>query len=186
MDRSFRGARIVPALFGAALLLVTVAAAAGASGAGVATVQATACAYSAPCPTGDSGLSETTVFAILGLLALVALLLGVVLLRGRRGGGRRPPTAWSDAGPSGGAVPPGEGAAVVGGAAGAAAYTESPEDVSVAPAEVPTPAATGGESDIDSLMSELDKISGEILKRGQAPKKDGTPPPSSSDDPDEP
>ncbi|HEY6238719.1 MAG TPA: hypothetical protein VIZ68_06005, partial [Thermoplasmata archaeon] len=34
-----------------------------------------------------------------------------------------------------------------------------------------TAAAEGGEADIDSLMQELDKISGEILKKGPPQKK---------------
>ncbi|MCI4369397.1 MAG: hypothetical protein L3K09_07545 [Thermoplasmata archaeon] len=46
---------------------------------------------------------------------------------------------------------------------------ESPPVPAPAVAAV-APAALGGEEDIDSLMAELDKISGDILKRGP-PKK---------------
>jgi len=42
----------------------------------------------------------------------------------------------------------------------------------------------GAEPDIDSLMSELDKISGEILKR--QPKKGAPPPAESTEEPTNP
>jgi hypothetical protein len=68
-----------------------------------------------------------------------------------------------------------------------AAYVETPEDVSAAPpSEAVAGVAAGGaaaaatEPDIDSLMAELDKISGEILTRGTPPKK-----PPTTDLPDE-
>ena len=72
-----------------------------------------------------------------------------------------------------------------------APYLEQPEDVSSPPSSVTVvPGAVGaaavvgadaGEADIDSLMQELDKISGEILQRGTPPKK-GEPPASGSGD----
>jgi hypothetical protein len=75
----------------------------------------------------------------------------------------------------------------------AAEYVETPEDVGSAPPTLGTPpgapaAASGAkpeaEPDIDSLMAELDKISGEILKR--TPKKaadDSGPEPGSEEPP---
>jgi len=181
--------RLVPYLLGAALLGVTLFAAAGASGGTPPLTASTACVY-ANCPTATN-VSPIAVIGILGLLALVAIVLGVFVLRDRRRGPRKPPAAWSDtsaaasaggpSGPSGPGASEAEtpevaGAAVAGGAAAgaaaaAAAYTETPEDVAAPLPEVPTPAA-GGASDIDSLMAELDRISGEILKRGQTPKKE--------------
>ncbi len=127
---------------------------------------AAACTYGV-CPS-NSGVSTGTIEAIIALLAAVAIILGVLIFRDRRRGNRPPPPEWADAGATAAAAPVAAG--------GAASYTEGPEDVSVPPPEVPvTPPASGsatGEGDIDSLMAELDRISGEILKSG--PPKKGT------------
>jgi hypothetical protein len=135
-------------------------------------------------------------YAAIAAVAIAALLALALLLMRRR---RRPPPAapappmqaW-EGGPAGGAAaPPPPPAAAPSPPPAPPAYLETPEDVGHAPPAVPvskeaavagaaagaagTGAAAGaaGEPDIDSLMAELDKISGEILKR--APKK-GTPP----------
>ena len=145
--------------------------------------------YSQPSSTGLSGWEIGAIAAVV-IAAALALAIGFM----RR---RRPPTAASvpvqpwqgGAGP--GAAPP---APLMppppppGPPAAAPAYLETPEDVGQAPPTVTagkvagagaTGAAAGAaaeeaEPDIDSLMAELDKISGEILKR--APKKGAAPP----------
>jgi hypothetical protein len=146
------------------------------------------CPYSS-CNTGNNGSSAATPwYILLAVLVVIAAALGVlIVLRRRRGvGGSAPPVEeWSGpaagaaAGPEGPTMPvepltPTPTAAAPPAAAGAA-YLEGPEDVGHALPETPAapePAAKD-ESDIDSLMKELDKISGEILKKGK-PK---TPPP---------
>lgn len=139
------------------------------------------CQYSS-CTTTSGGGSPIIWYAALGLLLLVAAVLGALLyLRRRRGGGGSGPVEpWTgtDAGATAAAAPasgevepplmPSETPTVPPGAGGAA-YLEGPEDVGAAPVAPPVAAASpaaGGEADIDSLMQELDKISGEILKRG--------------------
>ena len=176
MARAHSPSRIVPVLLGAGMILVTLLAAL-LPGTGAAPASgATSCEYGV-CPS-NNGVSPSTLELILGLLAVVALVLGLLIYRDRRRGGRQPPQEWADAG-AGGA-----GAAAAPGPV--APYTETPEDVSVPPPVVGGAAAGGaagaaeGEADIDSLMAELDKISGEILKRGQTPKKGG---PSSEQEP---
>jgi len=163
-----RETRLIPAALVAAVL-VTALAAAVLAGPGVAPEASAAsnCPYGV-CPQNNGGLSLTTIEAIIGLLAVVAVVLGVLIWRDRRrSGGRPPPSEWAAGG--GAAAPP----------PGSAAYTETPEDVSVPPPELPATAGAGGaaEGDIDSLMAELDRISGEILKQGPKGKKgpDGAP-----------
>ena len=126
-------------------------------------------------------------FVLGGIVAVIlaAILVALLLMRRRR----RPPAAaqppmqaWKGGGGPGGAaaVPP-PSTPVTPPPAAAPAYLETPEDVGQAPPTVAVPrgaaaapaAAEEAEPDIDSLMAELDKISGEILKR--APKK-GQPP----------
>ena len=153
------------------------------------------------CP---ASTSYTPYYAALAVLAIVAVGLGLLLLMRRRGGGGSPgplteaePATGGMGGPSG----PASGdaaemavAAGAGGAAGAAVassptvppgaggaeYLEGPDDVggglpaAAAAAGAGAAAAQDGNEDIDSLMQELDKISGEILKRPPA-KKDGAP-----------
>lgn len=129
----------------------------------------------------NSTASNTTWYIVIGVLLLIFMALAILILRGRQ----RPmstPQAW-EAGPSdsGGAGGPSsdipEGVAAGAGAGAAAAYVETPEDVSApaasAGAAAGASAASGEEPDIDSLMAELDKISGEILSRGTSPKKPG-------------
>jgi type IV secretory pathway VirB10-like protein len=136
----------------------------------------------------SSGLSPWVWGAIAIVAVAVILLAALIALRRRRPPAAAPPppmAAWQ-AGPSAPtapAAPPAPPAAPPPPAA-APAYLETPEDVGVPPPSVPVSkvaaagagaAAAGAagaveaEPDIDSLMAELDKISGEILKR--APKK---------------
>ncbi len=136
-------------------------------------------------PTSSSGLSPYVYLGIAAVIIIAALIVALAILSRRR---RQPPAAGA-AGAAAGVQPWDEGGGPPPGAGGAAppappsaapAYLETPEDVG-APTPVPTMgagaaagAAAGagaaeGEPDIDSLMAELDKISGEILKR--APKK---------------
>lgn len=130
------------------------------------------------CPYGgcstSSALPLWELTSILVIIAAVAIAAALILLRRRR-----PPTtpvqAWKQAPPAG------AGTAVEGPAGPTAPYIETPEDVGHAPPPVPAtrvaagaavaaPAAAEGEPDIDSLMAELDRISGEILKK---PSKKG-------------
>ncbi len=136
-----------------------------------------------------TGLSTYAWLGIAAVAIIVALLVALLLLRRRR----QPPAAAPAA--AAGGAPPGAGGPSPPAAppAAAPAYLETPEDVGQAPPVIPAtppPAAAGGaaagaaaggaaagaegEPDIDSLMAELDKISGEILKR--APKKGEEPP----------
>lgn len=164
-------------------MLAVVVAAAFAPNTGVVQAQ-TNSGYPAP------SVTPVSPYVYLGIAAgvIVAGLLVALLVLSRRR--RKPPTAegapvqpWQEGppGPAGG--PPGAPPAA------APAYLETPEDVGHPPPVVPAakppppsvpagaaaPAAGEGEPDIDSLMAELDKISGEILKR--APKKGAPPPP---------
>lgn len=128
------------------------------------------------CPYG--GCTTTSSFptwelvSILVVIAAAAIATALFLMRRRR---QQPPAA---------SVPAGQGGPPAGAAGGLAApaaptppYIETPEDVGHAMPTVPvsrTATAAGaagaeGEPDIDSLMAELDKISGEILKK--PPKK---------------
>jgi hypothetical protein len=173
------GRRIVPLALGVGMLAVVLAAAL-APNTGAIPAQSS-CQYGT-CP------SSTTPFPwwIVGVIAVIvaAIAIGLLLLTRRR----RPPTgtpaAWTPPAGSTGAV---EGAATPpagpsGGTGASPAYLETPEDVGQSLPPVGAAAAAGAaggaaagaaasgeeEPDIDSLMAELDKISGEILKR--APK----------------
>jgi hypothetical protein len=141
------------------------------------------CTYgSCPATTPTTPLSW---YILLAVLVVVALALGIVLLMRRR----RPPTSPSS-------VEPWSGPTVAAAGAPAAAegsmptdggptadYIETDSDVAQPHPEVPPGAAAGaaaagaaeGGGDIDSLMQELDKISGEILQRGKpkTPPADG-------------
>jgi hypothetical protein len=141
----------------------------------------TSCPYG-NCPTTDNG-PATLWYVLLGALVLVAAALGAVLLLRRR----RSPTppeaveAWS--GPTSGAAGGPEGAPEGPSSGVAPDYLESPEDVGHAPPAVPGAegaAPSEGGADIDSLMQELDKISGEILQRGKPQPK--TPPPADGEE----
>jgi len=173
MGRARSRSRIVPIVLGLAMLAVVVAAGLTPN-TGVVQAQ-TNTAYNQP---SSSPLSPWVYLGVAALVIVLGLLLALFLMRRRR-----PPSSvvpppmqtWQESPPpppTGGAPP-----------AAAPAYLETPEDVGRVPAAVPvstaaavtapaatgTAAAQGGEPDIDSLMAELDKISGEILKR--APKK---------------
>jgi len=188
--------RIVPLALGAAMLAVVVAAA-FAPNTGVASA-ASNCSYG-QCPSSSNSVPIWEL-ATIGAVVVLAALVGLFLLMRRR---RSPPSDGA-ATPSGGPVPPagasqatsGPGdfpeAAEIGGAsaagASASSYVETPEDVGAPPPTLGAPAAgaaAGGkveaEPDIDSLMAELDKISGEILKR--TPKKPTEPSSDEGTDP---
>ncbi|MCI4330537.1 MAG: hypothetical protein L3K19_01655 [Thermoplasmata archaeon] len=135
----------------------------------------------------NSSPSSSSWLIVLGVLVLIAVALLVLILRGRSKP-QASPQAW-EPGPSGEAGPGSsapssqdvpEGAAVGAalGVGAGSAYVENPDDVSAPDAIAAAPAAAasagaaaGAEPDIDSLMAELDKISGEILSRGPATKK---------------
>ncbi len=140
----------------------------------------------------SSGLSGLDYVAIAVVVLAVAVLIAYVFLRRRRPPSAAPSVQPWQGGPAPGAAPPPAAPPPPPPPAAIPAYLETPEDVSQAPPPIPAAkgAATGAaagaaagaasaeaEPDIDSLMAELDKISGEILKR--APKK-GAGPPSSS------
>ncbi|HYA58570.1 MAG TPA: hypothetical protein VEH57_08970 [Thermoplasmata archaeon] len=166
------GKRIVPLALGLGMIAVVVAA--GLSPNAVATTAPAGCAYN-QCPAGTS-IPWWAIGAIV-VLVLVGLIAAVLLFRRRR-----PPAAaapvqpWqepTEGPPSGATGGPPSGATGV-----PPPYLETPEDVSQGPPPVPIqktavppppPAGEEPEPDIDSLMAELDKISGEILKR--APKQ---------------
>ena len=168
---------VVPALLGAGLLALLLAAALSPNTGLVAA--SSNCAPYNTCPSSSPAFPWWIV-AVVVLIVAAALIAALLLMRRRR-----PPRAaiqgWQEAAPApapGAAPPPGATAPPTG-----AAYIETPEDVGHAPpdattvaagaagaaAAAPAAAAAEGEPDIDSLMAELDKISGEILKR--APKK---------------
>ena len=129
------------------------------------------------CPYGNCSTTSSTPtswYILLGALVVVAALLGVLLLLRRRSSAAPPAPVEPWSGPSAaGPAAAGAAAAPAAPVAGAIApeYLESETDVGHAPPEVPAapaaaPAAEGG-GDIDSLMQELDNISGEILQRGK-------------------
>lgn len=164
----------------------------------VGTVQA-----SSSCPYGNCTTSAAIpaweIASIVGVVAAVVIAAALIVLRRRRGPAPAAPAAagplqpWQE-GPETAEVPAGAGVSP----AGPAPYLEGPEDVGHAPPSLTAPppkaagaaapaaapaAATGAEggSDIDSLMAELDRISGEILKK--SPKKGSAPkPPEETED----
>jgi len=176
MTTQRRGYSIVPAVLGAALLALLVAA--GLSPNTGAVAASSNCGIYNNCPSSGPAFPWWVV-AVVVLIVAIALIAALVLMRRRRPpAAAAPMQAWKDTGP----VPP-PGASPPPGAGASPAYLETPEDVGHAPPEGATAgaaaagagaagaagAAAEGEPDIDSLMAELDKISGEILKR--APKK---------------
>lgn len=175
-----RTSRIIPVALGVAMVGVIVAVALSPN-TGAVPAQSS-CQYN-QC-VGGTGLPWWA-FAAIVILILVALAAALILLRRRRTpprGGLKPADIPSGptAGASGGATPP---------PSTRPAYLETPDDVGGALPAVTAPAvsgsvaataagagagaaAAGDEPDIDSLMAELDKISGEILKRPKnAPDK---------------
>jgi len=175
--------RVIPAVIGTLLLGVIVLA-------GVLPNTGTVQAQSS-CPYGNCTTSAAVpaweIVSILAAIAAVVIAAALVVMRRRRTPRAGPPAAagalqpWQEGPPTGGA-PAAAGIAP----AAAAPYLEGPEDVGHAPPSLPATPATGagpaaaaappaaaagaeGGSDIDSLMAELDRISGEILKK--SPKK---------------
>jgi len=146
------------------------------------------------CPYGQCNSSPATVpaweWASIGAIVVLGLLVGLVVVMRRR---RRPPAegippAGSSFAPPPGTMSEGPSAPEPEGPA-SAAYVETPDDIGTAPPALGAPpaAAVGAaeptpepEPDIDSLMAELDKISGEILKR--TPKKGSSAPPEDEAD----
>jgi hypothetical protein len=176
--------RVLPAAVVAALLAVIVATSL-APVTGALPAQST-CQYG-NCSSPSNSTPLWAWAAVGGFIILIAALIALLLIRNRRRGG----------GASGAsAVPPDAGVAAteapvaLGGAAVAAAavpaYVETEDDVGAPPTvmpsptpgvEVPEPPPGSEEPNIDSLMDELDRISGEILKKD--PKaKGGSPPPA--------
>jgi hypothetical protein len=129
----------------------------------------------------DSGPGPLTYALGIILAAIILLIAAAVIFQRRRGS--QPPSggvaAWS-----GGATPPGASGPAESPAAGETApYMESAEDVgtmgggvAIAGGAAAAGAAAGAAAseeapgDIDSLMGELDRISGEILQRGPGKK----------------
>jgi hypothetical protein len=181
-------------------LLVLVISAALLPNLGLVAAQST-CMYGT-CPASTSYTPYYAALAVLAIVAVGLGLL--LLMRRRGGGGspgpltEAEPATGAPGGPSGPSAGDAADMAVGAGAVGAtvaasptvppgaggAEYLEGPEDVGAglpaaaaaagAGAAAGTAAAQGGNEDIDSLMQELDKISGEILKRPPG-KKDGAP-----------
>lgn len=140
------------------------------------------------CPYGGCATSSSVpvweYVSILVIVAVAAILALLFIMRRRR-----PPRAAPAVAAGAAAAPPAEGAPPWGEqttpAGTTPSYLETPEDVGHAPPPVEAPAAppaapaagaaaggaagAEGTSDIDSLMAELDRISGEILKK--SPKK---------------
>jgi hypothetical protein len=165
-------ASVVPLAFAVAILSVILAAALGPA---TGTVQAASSCQYGTCTNNGPGLLT---YGVGVLLAIIILLIAaaVIYQRRRGGGGGSPPASGGDAvaawnGPPGGPQSPP--------AAETPSYIEGPGDVAAgaaAGAAVGAGAAAEAEpADIDSLMGELDRISGEILKRGPGKKGPGSP-----------
>jgi H+/Cl- antiporter ClcA len=178
MVRAKWGRRLAPILLGAGMLGTVVAA--GLSPTLGAVAAQSNCQYS-QCQASTAAPFPWWIVVVI-VVVVLAVLIALLLLR------RRPPAAstaapeaWQppEGAAGGGPMAPSAAPVVVAGvaAAPAAAYVETPEDVGQSLPAVAAGAAAGGaagaatgegEQDIDSLMAELDKISGEILKK--APK----------------
>jgi hypothetical protein len=163
---------LVPFALALAILATVVA---GALGPASGTVSAASSCQYGTCTSSGPGLLTYGVAAIVALIIL--LIAAALIYYRRRGGGRAPPAAAGGAvaaweGPTGPESPaPGE---------VTPSYMEGPDDRGYEEGAAPAAgAATGAAAaeaepaDIDSLMGELDRISGEILKRG--PGKKGPP-----------
>jgi len=175
--------RVIPAAIGTLLLGVVVLA-------GLLPNTGTVQAQSS-CPYGGCSTPAVVplweIASILGVIAAVVVACALILLRRRRPSGAAPPAAAGPVQPWQEGPETSEAAGAPGAPTGAAApYLEGPEDIGHAPPTLPpsppkapgaaapaaAPAAAAGaegEADIDSLMAELDRISGEILKK--SPKK---------------
>jgi hypothetical protein len=184
MAASSRASRIVPLGFGLGMLALVLGAAL-APNTGAVPAQSS-CQYG-DCIAG-TGIPYWAV-AVIAVLVVAALAAALILLRRRRG----PPAAvapWQGEAPSG-PTPGAQGTPTPAPAPKGPTpdYLETPEDVAQPPPAVPpgaaaaagagaaagaaagagAKAAASDEPDIDSLMAELDKISGEILKRQKKP-----------------
>ncbi|MFZ1024191.1 MAG: hypothetical protein WAN87_08655 [Thermoplasmata archaeon] len=182
-----KGHPLVPIILGSAMLVVVLAAAL--------TPNFGSVAAQSSCPYGNctsgSGSAFPWTWLFVGLAIIIAAIILALLLISRRR--RNPPAStqpWvpGGAGSTGGAPgsPPSTGTTGVGAAGGTSpAYVESASDIGTVPATAAVVGAgtaggaaagyaegsAAGGGDIDSLMAELEKISGEILKKGQSPKK---------------
>jgi hypothetical protein len=195
------GRRLVPIALGAGML-GTVIAAGLAPTIGAVAAQSN-CQYS-QCPAGGSTPFPWWIVGVVLVVVILAAILGVLLFRRRPPSSPSAPEAWepptgaTGAGPVPPSAPPsaapiaavaGVGAVGAGAAAAspaappAANYVEGPEDVGQGLPVVAGAAAAGAaagavaasqEPDIDSLMAELDKISGEILKKAPKPGTAGS------------
>ncbi|MCI4351210.1 MAG: hypothetical protein L3K15_06830 [Thermoplasmata archaeon] len=180
MAASPRKKHAVPIALGLGMLGVIIAAGLSPN-TGAAPAQTT-CPYGV-CPTASNGIASWEI-ALVVIILLAAALLAVLLLRRRNRGG---PPGEAPSGAMGPSIAGGPGMTpleppII------APYVETPEDIGappVAPPAPPVPPPTDGEGDIDSLLKELDTISGEILKRGAPtktppviPDSGGSPPPS--------
>ena len=178
MSSNARTGRIVPIALGVAMVAIIVAAGL-APNTGAIPAQSN-CQYGS-CP-ASTPFPWWAVAAIV-IVVVAALAAALILLRRRRpptGTGAPPAGSTGPSPRTGAGTPPSPPAA-------APAYLETPEDVGSNLPHVPTTpapapvapaaaaargagaAAAEGEPDIDSLMAELDKISGEILKRPKTP-----------------
>lgn len=167
-----RTSRIVPIALGIAMLGVVLAAGLFPN-AGTVSAQSS-CPYG-NCQSNSSAIPTWELVSILVVIAAGAIAAALFLMRRRRSPPTQPVQAWK------GGPPAGAGSAAPTGPT--PPYIETPEDVGHAPPTVmpgaagaaagatagAAGAAAGAEPDIDSLMAELDKISGEILKK--PPKK---------------
>ena len=181
------GATLLIALLGAALLPAL----------GVVSAD-TSCVYNC---TTSSPSTPLWAWAAIGIIVVAAILSTAFLLM-RRNRSRPPAEPYN--GPSEGAA----GVAGAGAVAGAeepeappatetapngnAAYIEQPEDTAAPPAVLASGAAAGAaagavagaaadDTNIDALMDELDKISGEILKKDQRTKGSSSAEPEAKD-----
>jgi hypothetical protein len=174
MARTSRGGSLVPLVLGLAMLAAVVLAGLMPN-TGIVQAQSNS-PYS---QTSTSGLSPWVYLGVAAVVIVAGLLLALFLLRRRRPPSATAPPVQVWQGSSGAGGRPDSPSAPPPPPATAPAYLESPEDVGHAlpPAPATMGAAAGagttagagtGEAgpDIDSLMSELDKISSEILKRG--------------------
>jgi hypothetical protein len=175
MARTSRSRSLAPLVLALAMLAVVVAAGLTPN-TGIVQAQ-TNSEYGQP---ASSGLSPWAYLAAAAVAIVAALLLALFLMRRRRPppAATAPPVQAWQSGPGAGGPPttpptPPPPPGVV------PAYLETPADVGHAPPPVPATVGTaagtatapgavsgGAGPDIDSLMAELDKISGEILKRG--------------------
>lgn len=176
--RSARMRRVIPATLSGAMLLVILAAALAPNTGAISADSS--CQYG-NCTQSNPGI-PIWLWGAIGGIILAAVLAAVFLLyfRRRRGGASTAGRIESEMGPTAGAAAGTE-------AAEMPAYMETESDIGAAPAVLPpagagAPApAAGEEPNIDSLMDELDRISGEMQKKESRPRGPN-PPPGGSDE----